>query len=187
MLGFAQELFHIGHAKYENTSKTSGSYQASSIETEVDKQFTSRSSTLGQTPTQSHLDAIRVVGMEGARKKTLKFHQTINGCVFGFDMTPKEYIKNVIHIWDRAQIQMPAVAVQLHTYRRKVSLLCQGHRRGYPAGGNSTRRRSSTHTSGHSLFTNRRKLATADRGALSSCRVEIKYGRYLATHPSVVR
>ena len=74
----------------------------------VDKQFASRSLTFGEIPNNKykaykHHDAISVVDVEGAWKKNLKFFKTLNGCALCFDTIPKEYIKKVIHIRDRAR------------------------------------------------------------------------------------
>ena len=73
--------------------------QATSIKTKVDKQLTSRSSTLWtKTPTQkykfhkhfkSHHDAIYVVDAEGAHKKNLKFYQTLQTALFLSTRSPK--------------------------------------------------------------------------------------------------
>ena len=40
--------------------------------------------------------------MEGAQKHNLKVYQPLNGCVICLDTIPKEYIKKVIRIRDRA-------------------------------------------------------------------------------------
>ena len=78
---------------------------------QVDKQFTALSSTPGtksnntkltNTLKQSHHNAIHVVDMEGVQKNILKVSQTLNGCVKYFNTIPKECIKRVIHIKDRA-------------------------------------------------------------------------------------
>ena len=91
-------------------SKNKVSWQAASIKTKVDKLSISRRP-LEQKPEQeghgwqtfkSHHAAICVVDMEGAQKKNLKFYQTLNGCVVCFDTIPREHIKKVIYIRDRA-------------------------------------------------------------------------------------
>ena len=98
----------------KNTNKRLGSYQAASIKTKVEKQFTfharqhlgpntrTRSTRLTNTSSSPRRDY--VVDVEGAQKNNLKF-QTLNGCVVCFDKIPKEYIKKVIHIRDRADTE----------------------------------------------------------------------------------
>ena len=93
--GFAKELYHIGHAKYEQSSEKEGSHQAASNKTKDDKQFTSPLSTLRQKKhakspkrtkrTKPRHDAIFAVDMEGAqvlphtqRLRCLLLHQKVH-------------------------------------------------------------------------------------------------------------
>ena len=94
-----------GFAKYESAIKQGGLVQAASKVTKDDKQFTLRLSTpwtATMTKPQPHHDAIYVVDMEGAQQTDFKFYQTINGCVSCLNTIPKEYIKKVIHIREKA-------------------------------------------------------------------------------------
>ena len=93
------------------SSKQEGSYQTTSKKTKVDKQFTSRVSTLRTKPCPNAQDVQTnevstrsLLWASRTRKRRInKLSQTLNGRVICFDAHPKKYVKNVIQIRDTTE------------------------------------------------------------------------------------
>ena len=125
--------------------------------------------------------AINVVDMDGAQKKILKFHQNAQWlhCLFRHD--PKEYMKKVVHIRDRANAKARIRGSVAHTLSKRTPVitwwsqtkeyfLCTGYRPRYLAEVLQGTQCATEvpHNSGISLY-QQKKIDNA-----SSCQVKLK-------------
>ena len=86
--------------------------------------------------------------MEGAQTENFEFYRTLNGCAICFNLIPKEYIKKVIHVRDKAEIYAKV-------RKEKVYLDSNGYRERYLAKRNSLRDPTSSSTNKVQLNSNK--------------------------------
>ena len=112
-LGDANELYHVGYAKYEKAIKQKdivpGGFDQDKGRQPV--HFTLVKHVGSKNPNKKyeaythfkfHHDAIYVVGMVGAQKNNVKFHQMLNGCVLCLGTTPRSTSRKTSTVRDTA-------------------------------------------------------------------------------------